>query len=211
MVTQIPTKIFRLGISLLLLLPILGHSQNHGYVKKYNGSSDWVEVAGKNSFGNTSDGGTITLSKISGNQEYKSYIIRRKSSSSTSTFLGFRQDSSANSKSIAIIIQNDSIKIQKRTTKGGIATILYKAPAPIGNFWIKAVRNNSAFSAYYSIDGPNVTTPTYTLIQNIVDGCSGWATSYWKGLGVASNSSTISTAEFTGFNGGAIISPLDTL
>lgn len=211
MVAPIPTKIFRLGISLLLLLPILASSQNTGYVKKYNGSSDWVEVAGKNSFGNTSDGGTITLSKISGNQEYKSYIIRRKSPSSTSTFLGFRQDSSANSKSIAIIIQNDSIKIQKRATKGGIAIILYKAPAPIGNFWIKAVRNNSAFSAYYSTDGPNVTTPTYTLIQNIVDGCSGWATSYWKGLGVASNSSTISTAEFTGFNGGTIISPLDTL
>ena len=209
MALQRQTATYKLAINIfaILLLSISGFSQN-GYVKKYNGVPDWVEIAGKNLFGGTSDGGTLTLSKTSGNQEFKSYIFNKRGSSN-STLVGIRQDSSANSRGINVVITGDTAAILRRTTKGGTTAILGKYKLPSRNIWIKVARNGTTFSASYATDSPTSSTQTYTPITSVAGAYSGWANSYWRGLGVASNSSNLATTEFARYANGGWIAKID--
>lgn len=208
MVASIPTKIFRLGISLLLFLISFTSISQNGYVKKYNNIPDWVEIAGKNLFGGTADGGTMTLSKGSGNQEFKAYCFNKRGTYN-STLIAIRQDSSANSKSIAVVVTGDTAAILRRTTKGGTTAILGKYKLPAKNIWIKVARNGTTFSASYSTDSPTSSTQSYTTITTVTSAYSGWANSYWKALGVSSNSANLASTEFARYNGGAWIAKID--
>lgn len=204
------TATYKLAINIfaILLLSIFSGFSQNGYVKKYNGVPDWVEIAGKNLFGGTSDGGTLTLSKTSGNQEFKSYIFNKRGTSN-STLIGIRQDSSANSKGINVVVTGDTAAILRRTTKGGTTAILGKYKLPAKNIWIKVARNGTTFSASYATDSPTSSTQSYTNITSILGAYNGWANSYWRGLGVASNSPNLASTEFARYNGGAWIAKID--
>lgn len=186
----------------LLTISFTSICQNTGYVKRFNGSPDWIEIAGKNSFGGTSDGGTLTLNKATGNTEFKVFPFNRKGTNNT-TMVAFRQDSSANSKSIAVILDGDSLRILKRTTKAGATSIVGRYLAPARNFWIKISRAGTTFTAYTSTDLPSSTTQTWTVLGTVNGAYSGWANSYWKALGVASQTSTLASTEFGRYAGGS--------
>lgn len=174
-----------------------------GYVKRFNGAPDWLEIAGKNSFGGAIDGGTMTLNRTSGNQNFQTYLFNRKGTSNT-TLVAFRQDSAANSKSIGVLITRDSIKVIKRTSKAGVSTILSKYAAPTANaYWIRISRNGTGFSAFFSTSSPDVITPSWTLLNTTSGAFIGWADAYWKALGVASNSTTLASSEFARSQNGA--------
>lgn len=174
-----------------------------GYVKRFNGTSDWLEIAGKNSFGGAIDGGTMTLNRTSGNQNFQTYLFNRKGTSNT-TLVAFRQDSAANSKSIGVLITRDSIKVIKRTNKAGVSTILSKYAAPTANaYWIRINRNGTGFSAFFSTSSPDATIPSWTLLNSTTGAFTGWADAYWKALGVASNSTALASSEFARSQNGA--------
>lgn len=188
----------------LLTVSFTSICQNTGYVKRFNGSPDWVEIAGKNSFGSTSDGGTLTLNKVAGNTEFKAFVFNRKGTNNT-TMVAFRQDSSANSKSIAVILDGDSLRILRRTTKAGATSVVGRYVAPARNFWIKISRVGTTFTAYTSTDLPSstTTTQTWTTLGSVNGAYSGWANAYWKALGVASQTSTLASTEFGRYAGGS--------
>lgn len=186
----------------LLTVSFTSICQNTGYVKRFNGSPDWLEIAGKNSFGSTSDGGTLTLNKVSGNIEFKTFVFNRKGTNNT-TMVAFRQDSSANSKSIAVILDGDSLRILRRATKAGATSIVGRYLAPARNFWIKISRAGTTFTAYTSTNLPSSTTQTWTTLGSVNGAYTGWANSYWQALGVASQTSTLASTEFGRYAGGS--------
>lgn len=197
-------------ISVLAFLVSFVSSAQYGYVKKYNSVPDWVEIAGKNVFGGTADGGTMTLSKTSGNQEFKSYIFNKRGANNSS-LIGIRQDSSANSRGIVVVVTGDSAAILRRITKAGVTALLGKYKLPSKNIWIKVVRSGTTFSAQYSTNTPTSSTQNWTNIVTITGTgtFAGWANSYWRALGVASNSSTLATTEFARYNSGAWVATID--
>ena len=192
----------------LLMLSFFQIISQVGYVKKFNGSPDWIEVAGKGNFGSSADGGTMRLTRTSGNSTHSTYFLRR--NGSPIVLVAFRQDSAANAKSIGICIQNDSIKVLRRVSKAGASTVINKIAAPLGNFWIRITRNNLDLTIGTSTSGISG-TPSYTNVATISGAFSGWANNYWKALGVASGGSNLATVEFAGYDGGAIIANLDSL
>jgi hypothetical protein len=186
----------------LLTVSFTSICQNTGYVKRFNGSPDWLEIAGKNSFGSTSDGGTLTLNKVTGNTEFKAFVFNRKGTNNT-TMVAFRQDSASNSKSIAVILDGDSLRILRRTTKAGATSIVGRYLAPARNFWIKISRVGTTFTAYTSTSLPSSTTQTWTVLGTVNGAYTGWANSYWQALGVASQTSTLASTEFGRYAGGS--------
>lgn len=202
--------LYWLGILLITLQSCISQVSQIGYVKRFNGAPDWMEIGGKNAFGGAVDGGTMTVNKTSGNGSFASYILHRKGSNNT-TLIAFRQDSAANSKSVGIVIKGDSLKFLRRATKGGATVVVARYAAPVGNCWIKISRSNTDFSADYSLSAPNSSVQQYTAIGSIAGAFTGWATSYWKALGVASNTATIASSEFARYAGGSWLGTLDTL